>query len=69
MSQYQEYKKTIQQLESEGWITEIGKKSLKLRHEKYGAVYCSLSPSCTYAHKHVLGDVRRKIKEYERRKK
>lgn len=52
-------------LAAQGWVLDRSGKHPKLRHKLYGMVSFSNSPSCPYWHKHLLGDIKRKVKEYE----
>lgn len=52
-------KKLRQQLQREGWRIEQGIKHYKAYHPKGGFIVMSVSPSCPYAAKNIMGDVRR----------
>lgn len=58
-------KQTIKELSKEGWIESVGGKHKKLRHEKYGTIICSITPSCLFAHKKVRKMADRLRKKYD----
>lgn len=56
-------KKYFKELSSSGWQIEKSKKAYKLRSPKGFLVTCSLTPSCSFALKHIKGDVKRVLKK------
>lgn len=52
-------KKIRRQLQKEGWRLEIGRTHYKAYHPKGGFISISVTPSCPYAAKNILGDIKR----------
>lgn len=54
-----ELNKILDELVTEGWAIERGKKHFKARHPHGGMVTISISPSCHHAYKNIQKDVKR----------
>lgn len=57
------------ELQRQGWRIEQGRKQFKCYHPKGGLVSMAITPSCPFAARHVVADIKRLEQRYEEKTK